>query len=183
MRLTAVAALDHAAAIGSRGGLPWSLPADLRRFRDLTMGHPIVMGRATFASIGRPLPGRRNLVVSRNPAFAAPEPAETFAGLDAALGALADADEAFVIGGATLYEQALDRLDRMVLTVVHHTFDDTDVFYPAFSLHDWRIESRVHYDADERNAWAQTVWDLRREPGAGVDQVCAPGALAPLLRG
>ncbi|MFG0319108.1 MAG: dihydrofolate reductase, partial [Planctomycetota bacterium JB042] len=108
MRLTLIAALGPGRLIGRDGGLPWRLPADLRRFKERTIGHVVVMGRRTFESIGRPLPRRRNLVLSRDPSFA-PEGATVVRSLDEALDAAADAEEVFVIGGAAVYAEALPR--------------------------------------------------------------------------
>ena len=138
-----IAAMDRNRLIGAGGAMPWHLPADLRRFKRITMGKPILMGRRTFASIGRPLPGRDNLVVSRNPGFRA-EGVRVFAGIDAALQAVEGAHEVFCIGGAALYEALLPRARRLYLTLIDHAFEG-DVWFPAFDTSAWEeVESEAH---------------------------------------
>lgn len=181
MQLTLVAAIDEAMAIGLRNGMPWHLPADLRRFRLLTTGHTVLMGRLTWESIGRPLPNRRNVVVSSAPASTFPEGVAVFASLDAAFAALADADEVFVIGGAQIYAATLSRADRLVLTVIHTRVAEADTYFPAFDLGAFDIAVREDVAADEKNAWSQTVFDLRRRVEPGTLDVCAPGHLSPTL--
>lgn len=162
MRLTLVAALDQAMAIGVEGGLPWHLPADLKRFRQLTTGHPVLMGRRTFDSIGRALPNRRNVVVSRNPDFVAPDGVELFATLEDALTALLECDEVFVIGGAQIYAATLPMASRMVLTTVHTRVATADVHFPGYDPADWKLAASERFEADANNEFAQTVNDLRR---------------------
>jgi len=116
-QLTLVVAMDAARGIGVDNQLPWHLPEDLAHFKRVTLGNPIIMGRKTFESIGRPLPGRRNLVVSRNPQWAHPgcEPA---ASIQDAVMRCAGSPEVFVIGGAQIYQQALNLADRLLITEV-----------------------------------------------------------------
>jgi dihydrofolate reductase len=128
MIISIIAAMADNRVIGRGGAIPWNIPADRRRFRELTMGHPVIMGRKTFASIGRPLPGRSNIVLSREPAFRA-EGCIIAKSLEDALLACGDADEVFVCGGEELYRQALAMADRIFLTVVHQGCDG-DVFFP-----------------------------------------------------
>ena len=154
-----VAADDHG-GIGRDGGLPWHLPADLKRFKALTMGKPIVMGRKTWDSIGRPLPGRRSLVVSRQPGFTAPG-AEVFGSLEAALAAATSAPETCVIGGAEIYAQALPRAGIVHLTRVH-TSAGADTFFPALDASDWEEIARDDHPADERHACGYSFLTLRR---------------------
>lgn len=187
-RLTAVVAVDHGLLIGAEGDLPWRLPGDLKRFRAVTMGHPILMGRATYASIGRPLPGRQNIVITRNRDFEAPG-CDVVHSVDAAIAACGDAGDAFVIGGSTIYDAFWPRLDRLHLTVVHATFDG-DTWFRGFDLADWRVVEATDHPASERDPWASTVFVLDRrpardassQPGDGPDGVSAPGHLAPPLR-
>ncbi len=135
--------------IGLRGELPWHLPDDLRRFRSLTMGKPILMGRLTHESIGRALPGRRNLVISRQPNYRA-EGCHVFASPAAALAAAADADEVMVIGGGRIYRQLLPQTDRIYLTRVHAS-PEGDAFFPALDLSEWRVTDIEEFPAsDER---------------------------------
>lgn len=134
MKLVLVAAVARNGAIGKDNALLWRLPADLQHFKRVTLGHPIVMGRKTFDSIGRALPGRRNLVVTRNAAWRH-EGVEAFTSLDAALAAAAAGQPAdgtvCVIGGGELYAQALPQADELVLTEVDAEFD-ADTFFPAW---------------------------------------------------
>lgn len=135
-----IAAVARNRAIGLDNKLLWRLPEDLKRFKALTMGYPILMGRKTFESLGRPLPGRRNLVISRNP-HSRFEGAEIFGSLAAAIAACADAEKVFVIGGAEIYAQALAMADRLDLTEV----DDSpqgDAFFPDYGSEPWQEISR-----------------------------------------
>jgi dihydrofolate reductase len=130
-----VAALGPDRAIGKAGGLPWHFPEDLRRFRKLTTGHAVVMGRATFASIGRPLPNRRNLVVTRDPSWASGRDLgiELASSLDEALALARSTDPApFLIGGASLYAESLPLATHLHLTRVDAFVPDCDTFFPAW---------------------------------------------------
>ena len=129
MRLSLIVAYDRSRGIGQDGRLPWRLPEDLAHFKRATMGWPIVMGRKTWDSLGRALPGRRNLVVTRNPALRAAG-AEVFGSLDAALAACADSAELFVIGGGELYAQALPLADRVLATEIDAEFAADTRFPP-----------------------------------------------------
>ena len=155
-----VVAADEQGGIGRDGGLPWHLPEDLKRFKALTMGKPMVMGRRTWDSIGRPLPGRRSLVVSRQPGFTAPG-AEVFGSLEAALAAAAPAAETCVIGGAEIYAQALSRAGLIHLTRVHASAG-ADTFFPALDPADWEEIAREDRPADARHACALSFLTLRR---------------------
>jgi dihydrofolate reductase len=121
-RLILVAAVARNGVIGKNGGIPWQLPADLQHFKRLTLGHPILMGRRTWESLGRPLPGRRNIVITRQQNWRA-EGAEHAESLPAALQRVAGDELAFVIGGAQLYAQALPLADGLELTEIDHDFD------------------------------------------------------------
>jgi dihydrofolate reductase len=146
-----VAAAENG-VIGRAGALPWHLSEDLKRFKRLTTGHPVVMGRKTWESIGRALPGRRNLVVSRTPGYAAAG-ADVFGSLDEALAACAGEDEIFVIGGAMLYAEALSRADRLYLTRVHATVEG-DVTFPEIDPAGWTLVSEERHEADARHEHA-----------------------------
>jgi dihydrofolate reductase len=141
-----IAAVAENGVIGRDGGLPWRLPADLRRFKALTLGKPVIMGRRTWQSIGRPLPGRRNIVVSRDPDFTA-EGVEVVASLDAALDRVADVEEAMVIGGGEIYVQALPRADRLHITHVHATVAG-NAHFPAIDEALWREAAREDHAAE-----------------------------------
>ena len=138
--ITLVLARAQNGVIGRDGGLPWHIPADLKRFKALTLGHPVVMGRKTRQSIGRPLPGRRNLVLSRDASFAA-EGAEVLPSLAAALAATAGAPVVAVIGGASLYAEALPLAARLELTEID-AVAPADTWFPAWDRAAWtRIAS------------------------------------------
>lgn len=181
MRLTLVAAMDEAMAIGLRNGMPWHLPADLRRFRLLTTGHTVLMGRLTWESIGRPLPNRRNVVVSSSDPSGFPAGVEVYGSLDAAWAAVADCDEVFAIGGSKVYAATLPQADRMVLTLIHTRVADADTYFPAFDLGHFEIVHRETFAADEKNAWPQTVFDLRRRLTPTEPDPCTRGHLSPAL--
>jgi dihydrofolate reductase len=139
-RLTLIVARARNGVIGRAGTMPWRLPEDLAHFKRTTMGHPIVMGRRTWASIGRALPGRRSIVVSRNPSFSAPG-AEVVSSLDAALQAAGDVPEVFVIGGTQLFEEAAPRAQRLLVTHIDADFEG-DTFFPKPDPHEWRAVQR-----------------------------------------
>ncbi len=143
-----VVAMDEGRLIGVANRLPWRLPADLRHFRRLTWGRPVVMGRRTFESIGRPLPGRRNLVVSRQAGYA-PQGVEVAPSLEAAL-ERAGGGEVMVIGGMSLYRQALPLARRIYLTEVHARFRG-DAHFPELDLGAWREVAREDHPADGEN--------------------------------
>lgn len=165
MIVSLVAAMAPDRLIGRRGDLPWRLPADLRRFKRLTRGKPVIMGHQTHRSIGRPLPERRNLVLSRQAGLVLPG-VEVCPSLDAALDAAHGADEVALIGGAAVYALGLPRADRLYLSVVHGDFSadaqPDDVYFPAIDPAAWGVCRRVERGADARNAWAHTFFDLRR---------------------
>lgn len=128
MIISIIAAMSENRVIGRGGAIPWDIPDERRRFREMTMGHPIIMGRKTFESIGRPLSGRRNIIVSRRPDYWR-EGCRVVHSLADALAACAGADEVFICGGEELYCQALPLADRICLTVVHR-FCAGDAFFP-----------------------------------------------------
>ena len=163
VRLLFLAALGRDRAIGRDNQMPWHLPDDLARFKALTLGKPILMGRKTAQSLGRALPGRLNLVLTRSGEV-------PFAGMQAvdsleqalALTAAAGAAELCVIGGGQVYAQLLDRADVLHLTEVQTTVDDADAFFPAFDAAGWQEVTREHHPADARHAYAFDFVDYRR---------------------
>ncbi len=160
--LTLLVAAAENNVIGRHGELPWRLPADLKRFKALTLGHPVVMGRKTFESIGRPLPGRPNIVVTRQVGWAAPLGVTVCSNLpDALHAARALSDEVFIIGGGELYAQTLPLADRVQLTRVH-TDVPGDAFFPALAPAQWREVWREDHPADERHAHRFSFVELRR---------------------
>jgi len=162
VEITLVAAVADNGVIGAEGKMPWHLPADLAHFKAVTMGKPVLMGRLTWTSIGKPLPGRDNLVLSRNPAWRA-EGARRVASLDEALRVTeqAGARELMVIGGAEVYRQALPRARRIYLTRVHaEPWGDT--LFPELDPDAWREVSRREQLSDEKNPWDLTFVTLER---------------------
>jgi len=150
--LSLIVAMDENRLIGSDNQLPWHLPADLAFFKRTTLGKPIIMGRKTYESIGRPLPGRRNIVITRDTEFSA-EGCEIVNDIDAALCSCSDHDELMLIGGASLYEQTIDRSSCMYITRIHHSFEG-DTWFPEFNSAQWTIVDQQDFNADEKNAYA-----------------------------
>ncbi|QNM98159.1 type 3 dihydrofolate reductase [Chitinimonas koreensis] len=144
--LSLIAALSRNHAVGIDNKLPWHLPADLKYFKATTSGHPIIMGRKTYDSIGRPLPGRHNIVVTRNADWRA-DGVTVVHSIDAALAAAGDAAEVFLIGGATLYAEALPRADRLYLTEIDAEFQG-DAFFPDWPRTAFREIRRERHETD-----------------------------------
>lgn len=159
-RVSLLVAAAENGVIGKDGAMPWHLPADLALFKRITMGKPIVMGRRTFEAIGRALPGRRNIVVTRNAEFEAPG-AENAVSLEAALAIASDAEEVMVIGGGEVYRAALPLADRIYLTRIHARIEG-DTFFPEPNAAEWREVSRESRAADEKNACALSFVILER---------------------
>ena len=146
MKLSAIAVVARNGAIGKGNGLLFHFSEDLKHFKRTTLGCPVLMGRKTFESVGRPLPGRRNIVVTRNPQWHAAG-VEVATSLDDAIALVADADTVFVIGGGELYAQALPRLDELVLTEIDRDFDG-DTFFPSWNRADFVETSRETHRAN-----------------------------------
>lgn len=163
MKLSLIAAAGTNGVIGRGGRMPWHLPADLKRFKELTLGHHLLLGRKTFEAIGRPLPGRRMVVVSRRAGYA-PQSVEVVASPEEAVAraAAAGESEAFVAGGGEIYRALLPRADRVYLTRVEGTFDG-DTYFPPLPEADWRLSFREDRPADEKNPYALSflVYDRR----------------------
>lgn len=175
MRLALIAAMGRNHVIGTDTGLPWHLPRDLKHFRRITLGKPIILGRTTFEQIGRPLPDRPNIVLTRRPDFA-PAGVIVARSAEEALAAAADADEAVVIGGGEVYREFLPLADRLYLTIVDGEFAGTTTFpVDVLATLPLVVTSREHIPADEKNAHAVTFWQLDRvtdaPPGAFVAEV------------
>jgi dihydrofolate reductase len=164
-RIALVVAVAENGVIGREGTLPWHLPDDLRFFKSVTMGKPVLMGRRTFESIGRPLPGRRNLMLTRSTA-AAPPGIEVAPTLDAALALVGDVPEVCVIGGASVYAATLPRADRLYLTRVHARIAG-DTLFPDWTPAQWREVDRSEHPMDARHAYAMSFLTLEREVRAG----------------
>lgn len=160
-RISIIAALAENNVIGRENRLPWHLPDDLKHFRRLTVGHPVIMGRRNYESLGRPLPDRLNIVVTHRPGYAAPG-CRVVHSLEEAFAAADGADEIFVIGGGELYAQTLDRADRLYLTRVHARVEG-ETRFPDFDADAWREIARVRHEADERHAYAFSFATLERQ--------------------
>jgi dihydrofolate reductase len=161
-----IVAMDEARGIGKGGRLPWRQSADLKRFKALTMGHHLVMGRKTFETIGRPLPGRTMIVITRNPDYR-PVGALVVHSIQAAL-ALAEArgeTEVFIIGGGEIFTQAFALAERIYLTRVH-AISEADVFFPPFEGDDWAILDQISLQEDQNNEYPQTFITLHRKAAA-----------------
>ncbi len=161
-RVTLVVAATDDGVIGRDGGMPWHLPADLAHFKRVTMGHPIVMGRRTYESIGRALPGRLNVVVTRDRSFAAAGVAIAHS-LDDALAACGDVPEVMVIGGGALYREAMPRATRIHLTQIHAAIAG-DTHFPTLDPAVWHETAREERAADEGNAYPLSFVTLDRRP-------------------
>lgn len=163
MILSLLVAASENNVIGKNNQLPWHLPNDLKYFKNLTWGMPILMGRKTFESIGKPLPGRKSIVITRNTNWQhegvdvvhsiedAIQKAESFG-----------VKEIFVIGGAEIFKTSLQKANRIYLTRIHHNFDG-DVYFPELSEQDWQLTSSRFVEADEKNAYDHTyqVWERK----------------------
>jgi dihydrofolate reductase len=145
--------------IGKDNALPWHLPADLRFFKKTTLGHPVIMGRRTFDSVGKPLPGRLNVVITRSDAYA-PEGVVVVGSVDEALDRDYDCDEIFVVGGSEIYRQSMKRADRIYLTRIDEDFEG-DTFAPKIDPAQWHLVSREEHEPDEKNRYryAFEVWE------------------------
>lgn len=152
MIISLIAAMDRNQLIGNNNQLPWHLPADFAHFKKVTMGKPIVMGRKTFESIGKPLPGRKNIVLTRNPEL-------KFDGVDCvkdfshAVSLVTDAEEIMIIGGSAIYEMLLPEANRMYLTYVDAEFTG-DAWFPEFDKKQWFEKEVVEHPVDEKNLYA-----------------------------
>lgn len=163
--ISIVVAMDRNRLIGRGNALPWRLPADLAHFKAITLGKPVIMGRKTHESIGRPLPGRHNIVITRNPDYAAPG-CSVVTSVEAALAAAGEVPEVMLIGGAQLYAELLPRVQRIYLTRIEAVFEG-DAWFPALADSEWREMERSDHAPDERNAFPYSflVLERRRVPG------------------
>jgi dihydrofolate reductase len=163
-----VVAASENDVIGRAGGLPWRLPADLRHFKALTLGRPILMGRATYESIGKALPDRNNIVMSRSLEFAPPD-CEVVGTLDDALAAAGEHLPLMVIGGAQIYKLCLSAARRIHLTLVHARIEDGDTYFADWRRPEWRESQRERHEPDGKNAFAYSFITLDRAPGIMPD--------------
>lgn len=157
MTITAIVATDRLGTIGRDNDIPWYLPADLQFFKRSTLGHPVIMGRKTFRSIGRPLPKRTNIVLSRDPFFIANDILVAHSLEEAlSLEVCQAAEEVFIIGGGQIYEAAMPYLDRVYLTLVDTSIPNGHAFFPQLAPQEWALSWEEAHPADEKNEWPYT---------------------------
>ncbi len=160
MKISLIVALATNHCIGLNNQLPWRQSADLQHFKTTTMGKPILMGRKTYESIGRPLPGRHNIIITRNTHYHV-EGCDIQHSLEAAIAACQDQDEIMITGGGQLFEQAMPLVERMYLTWIHTNIDG-DAFFPSWQAEQWQEVSRQSYNADEKNQFDYSFVVLER---------------------
>ena len=160
-QLSLIVAMDRNRLIGSENGLPWHLPADLAFFKRTTMGKPVVMGRKTFESIGKPLPGRQNIVVTRDSKFTA-DGCDIAGSVEQAIESCPLAREIMLIGGASLYRQTLEQAACLYVTRIDHEFAG-DTWFPEYDESRWQIEWREDFEADSRNPYPYSFVKFVRE--------------------
>ena len=158
--ISIIVAMDRNRLIGQGGRLPWHMPADLRHFKHTTLGKPIVMGRKTFESIGKALPGRRNIVLTRDSGYKAPG-CVIVESMEAAFAGAGQVAEIMVIGGATLFEQALSQAQRIYLTRIDAEFEG-DTWFPEIGVDEWVVRGETDHAADDRNPFPYTFSTLER---------------------
>lgn len=167
MILSAIVAMSENNAIGKDNDLPWRLPDDLKFFKRTTMGCPVLMGRKTFESLGRPLPGRLNIVVSGQEDLELPEGVLLYSDLNQALKRLEEegTEQGFVIGGGKIYEQLMPHLDRIYLTKVHIVIEDAHTYFPHINHAHWKLSWQEEHGKDEKHAYPFTFqqWDRVQE--------------------
>lgn len=160
MKISLIVAMASNRVIGLNGQMPWHLSADLKRFKRITMGSPVLMGRKTFEAIGKPLPGRNNIIISRDPAYRQPG-CLVFNDIDSALEHCSDSSEVFVIGGATLYQALLPRADYLYLTEIDQDFAG-DTFFPEIDARQWRELEREDVTDDQSVDFSYRFLKLER---------------------
>lgn len=161
MKLSLIVAFDKNRLIGRDNGLPWHLPADLKHFKAITMGHHMIMGRKTFESIGKPLPGRTTVIITRQQNFQA-EGCIVVHHLDEALEYCKNEDEVFVIGGAQIFNCTMPIADRLYITEIDHAFEG-DTHFPEIRNDEWEQISSESHEPDEKNNWSYTFKNYRRK--------------------
>ena len=163
MRCSLIVAMSENRVIGRNGGLPWRLSADLRRFKRLTMGHHIVMGRKTYDSIGRPLPGRTSVVISRDANYAR-DGVLVAGSIQQAKNLASEDTEVFFIGGGEIYRHVLSEIDRIYVTLVHADVEG-DTFFPELDLATWELVESTRAESDDKNEYDHSflVYDRKKD--------------------
>lgn len=157
-----IVAMDENRVIGYKNDMPWHLPNDLQRFKKITTGHTIIMGRKTYESIGRPLPNRTNVILSRDKQYKQSGCKVIHSIEDIAPYAESE-EEVFVIGGETLFEQTFSLVQKMYITIIHHSFPEGDTFFPSYSEEDWEVVSEEKGKVDAKNKYPHTFYILKRK--------------------
>lgn len=152
--LSIIVAIDENYGIGRKGDLLCHLPNDLKHFKEITSGHPVIMGRKTYMSLPRrPLPNRRNIVISQHANYAY-EGAEMVNSIDEALQLVDPKEETFIIGGGSIYEQLMENADKLYITRIHHSWDDADTFFPKIKTDTWHRTTCEQHDSDGMHAYS-----------------------------
>lgn len=161
MIISLIAAMDRNRIIGNNNQLPWHLPADLKHFKAITLNKPILMGRKTYDSIGKPLPNRRNIIISHQKALSIPG-CEVFSSLEAALQSVSASEEVMIIGGESLFRMSLPLAHRLYLTIIDHEFEGDTVF-PEWDENEWIEELSETHQPDEKNKYSYSFIELERK--------------------
>jgi dihydrofolate reductase len=159
MIVTIVVAIAENYAIGKNNQLLWHMPADLKHFKQITSGHTVIMGRRTYDSVGKPLPNRRNIIITRQD-ISIPG-CEVVKSVDEALELCAGEEEVFIVGGAEIYKLAMDQTDRIYLTIIHHSFD-ADTVFPEIDYMQWKETAREDHQPDEKHKYSYSFITLDR---------------------
>jgi dihydrofolate reductase len=159
MIVTIVVAIGENNAIGKNNQLLWYLPADLKHFKNITTGHTVIMGRKTYDSVGKPLPNRRNIIITRQDI--AIDGCEVVKSIEDALALVAHEEEVFIVGGAEIYRQSMHLTNRIYLTIVHQKFD-ADSFFPEINYNEWQETEREDHQPDEKNKLPYSFITLER---------------------
>ena len=161
MIISIIVAIGNSRVIGKGNALPWNLPADMEHFRQMTAGKPVIMGQKTFESIGKPLAGRTNVIITLDKNYKVPGCIIVHS-IEECLGAVKEFEEVMIIGGASIYKQFLPLANRMYLTLVHGDFDG-DFYFPEWDSNEWQEVERVEHEADEKNPHRLSFVTLERK--------------------
>lgn len=161
MIISIIVAMSENRVIGRNNQLPWHLPGDLKHFKSVTWGKPILMGRLTYESIGRPLPGRTNIVLTHDPSYMAPG-CVVVNSFEHAMNAAKGFDELMVIGGARVFEKMLPMADRLYLTQIHATVEG-DTFFPEWESNQWVACEKNHFSANDHQRYAYSIYKYEKE--------------------
>ena len=159
MTVSIVVAISENHAIGKGNKLLWHLPKDLKHFKEITSGHTVIMGRKTYESVGKPLPNRRNIIITRQDITI--DGCEVVNSIEAALGLCKTEEEVFIVGGAEIYKQSMHLTDRIYLTIVHETFE-ADSFFPEIDKRIWKEVHHEDHEPDEKNSLSFSFITLER---------------------